>query len=319
MPVALWGLALPATGAMVQALCAWRDRRRFPPPGRLIDGLHVRCLGREPVAFFEAGIAASSANWGRAQAALEASAGSCSYDRRGFGWSAPARGDVTLRALTDDLRALLRAIPVRFPIVLIGHSFGSYIVRAYAHRFPEDVAGLVLIDPVASEELTQPGWRGRLRLERAIFFAHLARGLASIGLVRLGLWGLLRRGAGNAGPVLGLSPSLRRIAGEVAKLPPDVVAALRAQWSEPRFFERLAAYVRALPNCAAEIARCPLPAGLPVTVLSGAHQPPTILAAHRALATRHVVVNGSGHWIHLDHPQLVADEIRALGPATENS
>jgi pimeloyl-ACP methyl ester carboxylesterase len=47
-------------------------------------------------------------------------------------------------------------------------------------------------------------------------------------------------------------------------------------------------------------------------VLSGSHQPPASLTAHRALATRHIVVDGSAHWIHLDQPSLVADAVLAV-------
>jgi pimeloyl-ACP methyl ester carboxylesterase len=112
---------------------------------------------------------------------------------------------------------------------------------------------------------------------------------------------------------------MRRIAGEAAKLPPDLLPALRARWSEPRFFTMLAASVRAMPACAAEAARQPIPVGMPVTVLSGAHQPPALLEAHQALATRHVVVEGSGHWIHLDQPELVAEAIREIAATVRTS
>jgi pimeloyl-ACP methyl ester carboxylesterase len=318
MVIAGWAGIVLALCALAQAMCVRRDRQRFPPPGRIVNGRHVRQVGsRGPAVAFEAGIGASSSNWGIVQAELATSARTFSYDRPGLGWSAPARGRCSLRTLTDDLHELIRAADVPRPVVLTGHSFGTYIARVYAHRFPEDVIGLVLVDPVTPEEWLNPDWRSRARLRNALIFAHAASVLATIGVVRLGLWGLLRRGQGKAGPVLGLSGELRRIAGEVAKLPPDLVPLLRARWSEPRFFTTLAEYIRSLPACAAEAARHPIPAGLPVTVFSGAHQPPDLLAAHRQLATRHVVVEGSSHWIHLDQPHLVADAIRAMAAGSE--
>jgi pimeloyl-ACP methyl ester carboxylesterase len=320
MAVAVWAGAFVVLGALAQAICVRRDRRRFPPPGRIVNGRHVREVGRcGPVVAFEAGIAASSSNWHAVQSELAASARTFSYDRPGFGWSVPLRRTWSLQTLTDDLHSLIRAIGVPRPLVLTGHSFGTYIVRVYAHRFPEDVAGLVLVDPVTPEEWMDPGWRGRARLRRAVLLAHVASVLARVGLVRLALWGLLRRGGGKAGPVLGLSRDLRRIASEVAKLSPDLVPALRARWSEPQFFTAMARYIRSLPACAAEAAGQPIPAGLPVTVFSGAHQSPERLAEHKAFATRHVVVEGSSHWIHLDRPRLVADAIRTMAAAPDRN
>jgi len=48
--------------------------------------------------------------------------------------------------MTDDLRSLLQGMPVRPPYVLVGHSIGGFIVRLYSHSYPEDVAGVVLVD-----------------------------------------------------------------------------------------------------------------------------------------------------------------------------
>ena len=255
---------------------------------------------------FEAGIAATALNWSLVQDVLASDARTCSYDRHGLGWSSPSHGDRSLARLTDDLRALSLRLSLPRPFVLVGHSFGTFIVRVYARRFPEDVAALVLIDPIMSDEFAQAPWRTRVRLWRAAVFAHVAGVLASFGLARLGLWGLLRRGGGNAGPVLGLSATLRRVAGEVAKLPPHAARLLRTRWSEPRFFRELASSVLSLPACAAEVVLAPVPANIPIVILSGAHQTAERLRAHAALATHHVVVEGSAHWIHLDRPELVA-------------
>ena len=313
MTRAMWMLAalvVALSGLVVQSACTRRDRRRHAAPGAVVDGVHVRQVGNDgPSAVFEAGIAATSLNWTLVQEVLASDARTFSYDRAGLGWSRPSRGVRSLARMTEDLRALTQRLAVPRPFVLVGHSFGTFIVRVYAHRFPEDVAAIVLIDPVMPDEFANPSWRTRVRLWRAAIFAQVAGALALFGLARLGLWGLLRRGGGDAGPLLGLSPTLRRVAGEVAKLPPDAARLLRTRWSEPRFFRELAASVLALPACAAEVARVPATAAVPVVILSGAHQTAERLREHEALATRHVIVDGSAHWIHLDRPALVGELI----------
>jgi pimeloyl-ACP methyl ester carboxylesterase len=136
--------------------------------------------------------------------------------------------------------------------------------------------------------------------------------LALFGLARLGLWGLLRRGGGNPGPVLGMNASMRRMAHEVAKLPADAVPMLRARWSEPRFFRELSAAIRALPACAREAMHLPLRDRRPIVVLAGSHRTGEYLQALDLPAATRVVVPGSGHWIHLDAPELVARTVIEL-------
>jgi pimeloyl-ACP methyl ester carboxylesterase len=285
---------------------------RATPPGRFIAGLHVRDLGSgPPFVVFEAGLAATSASWIRVQRELNGHAHTRSYDRAGLGWSPPAPGARTLRRWSDDLRRVIHDAGGT-PAVLVGHSFGACIVRVYAHRFPDDVTALVLVDPMIPEEFAEPRFRTRVRLWRAEFFSYVTALCAAFGLVRLGLWALLRRGPGNAGPILGVSATARRIADEVAKLPPEAVADLRVHWTRPRFYRELAASIAALPRCAREATRHPVPPRVPVIVLSGSHQTPASLDHHRAIATRHLIVEGSAHWIHLDDPSLVANAILSV-------
>jgi pimeloyl-ACP methyl ester carboxylesterase len=310
MVFAVFAAAILATGATIQAVSVRRDRRHFRAPGRLVERLHVRDAGSgEPPVVFEAGISASSSNWSGLQSAVASVTRTISYDRPGVGWSPAQSTGCSLGVMVNALHRLTRALELSRPFVIVAHSFGSYIARVYAHRFRDDVAALVLIDPVTPEEWTRPGWAARWRLWRSAGWAYVGAAAASVGLVRLGLWSVLRRGGGRPGP-LGVSGTLRRIAGEVAKLPAEVVPALRARWSEPQFFTTMARSIRSLPSCAAEAARQPIPADVPVTVISSARHSREELDAHAAFATRHLIVEHTGHWIHLDHPAVVVAEIR---------
>lgn len=69
------------------------------------------------------------------------------YDRGGTGWSDPVTLPRTAAAVADELRQLLRAAGVPGPYVLAGHSMGALYARRYAQLFPDDVAGLLLLDP----------------------------------------------------------------------------------------------------------------------------------------------------------------------------
>jgi pimeloyl-ACP methyl ester carboxylesterase len=89
---------------------------------------------------------------------------------------------------------------------------------------------------------------------------------------------------------------------------------IRARWSNPRFFWTMADYIRSLPRCSAETIASNFPAHLPVTVLSGAQQPPERLREHAAIAAhsrngRHIIAKKGAHWIHLDQPELVVEAV----------
>jgi pimeloyl-ACP methyl ester carboxylesterase len=79
----------------------------------------------------------------------------------------------------------------------------------------------------------------------------------------------------------------------------------------------MARYIQTLPVCAAEVSGCDIPAHIPVTVISGAHQPSVRIAEHKALAAhsrrgRHIIAGKSAHWVHLDQPELIVAAARDL-------
>jgi len=266
----------------------------------------------QPAVIFESGLANSSLSWSRIQPKLAALSATYSYDRSGLGWSDRRDHSCSLENIVGDLRTMLDAAQIPRPFILVGHSFGGLIARYYAHHFPGDLAALVLVDPATPEEWMSPTRAQRWRLRRAVFFTRAAGVLACFGMVRLGLWLLLLRKKETPGPISRFSNTLRRIRFELRKIPAEVLPLVCAHWSRPGFYWAMVAYLKSLPACAQEVSKCSLPAQLPVTVLSGAHQPPDRLAEHAAMATRHIIAAQSAHFIHLDEPDLVVEAIRKL-------
>jgi pimeloyl-ACP methyl ester carboxylesterase len=110
--------------------------------------LNLRCSGKgEPVVLLEAGGNADSSTWYRVQRELADHTRVCAYDRAGYGFSDEGPMPRDLDANVTDLHALIQAANIPVPVLLVGHSLGSNIVRRYAQRHPQQVAGLVLVDP----------------------------------------------------------------------------------------------------------------------------------------------------------------------------
>jgi pimeloyl-ACP methyl ester carboxylesterase len=220
-----------------------------------------------------------------------------------------------------ELRGLLDGAGIPPPYVLVGHSFGGLIIRAYARAHPSHVVGLVFVDTLHPEEWTNLTSEQRNTLRGGVFLSRIGAGLASVGVVRLCL-ALLAGGAPGIprrfSRVFGARASalLEHIVGEVQKLPKEVLPAVQAHWSRPRAFRGMWQHLEALPLCCEQIARAADAFGdLPVVTLSAANRNPRWLAADAALAQastrgRHVVSDSAGHWIHLDDPSFVVEAIR---------
>ena len=73
----------------------------------------------------------------------------CVYDRAGRGWSDAVNGAQDSAHVAADLHTLLDRAHVRGPYVLAGHSFGGPDVLSLAAQFPDQVAGMVLLDSTA--------------------------------------------------------------------------------------------------------------------------------------------------------------------------
>jgi pimeloyl-ACP methyl ester carboxylesterase len=112
--------------------------------------LYLSCVGSgSPTVILEAGLNDSAAPWFAIEQALGPTTRVCSYDRANTtaGASDPAPTPRSGREVVADLHALLIAAQVPGPYVLVGHSLGGIFARLYASTYPDEVAGLVLVDP----------------------------------------------------------------------------------------------------------------------------------------------------------------------------
>ena len=110
--------------------------------------LNLFCMGSgERTVLFDAGGSDWSVIWALVQPRVAARARACAYDRAGLGYSDPSRMPRTPGAIVEDMHALIHKAGLKTPLVLVGHSLGGFNVKLYAALYPEDVAGLVLVDP----------------------------------------------------------------------------------------------------------------------------------------------------------------------------
>lgn len=110
-----------------------------------------------PTVIFETGLGAESEEWEPVFQAVSEFTSVCLYDRANRGHSDPAPRPRSALDSAADLHALLAAAGILRPVVLVGHSLGGLIVRLYAYHHPQDVAGLVLVDPMHEDQFDRLG------------------------------------------------------------------------------------------------------------------------------------------------------------------
>jgi pimeloyl-ACP methyl ester carboxylesterase len=150
-------LALCAVGGGWQTVREASDTNPYLTSGRLIDvggyQLRLHCVGSgSPTVVLEPGAGGTSATMGWIAPAVADQTRVCVYDRAGRGGSQSADRPQDGARIATDLHTLLHRAGVPGPYVLAGHSFGGLYVRIFAAHYPDEVAGLVLIDSTASKE-----------------------------------------------------------------------------------------------------------------------------------------------------------------------
>jgi pimeloyl-ACP methyl ester carboxylesterase len=117
--------------------------------------LNLRVSGEgSPTVVLAAGYLGLTIDWALVQPYVRAQ--TVSFDNAGLGFSDAARGPSTSTAIVEDLRTALHSAGIDPPYVLVGHSAGGLRMRLFAARYPDEVAGMVMVDTVLAD------WEQRL-------------------------------------------------------------------------------------------------------------------------------------------------------------
>jgi pimeloyl-ACP methyl ester carboxylesterase len=290
------------------------------PDGRRI---HFVCMGEgSPTVILTAGLGDWAVSWSSVQPEIAATTRTCAWDRPGFGLSDAGAQAYSAATTTADLEAALAQGGIPGPYVLVGHSMGGFESLLYADRHPDQVAGMVLVDP------TVPDQNGMIRRVAPALAAESEAFTAMlVGLVRT-CAAQLREGRGTPAPEceLPFPPTY----------PPALLQALRAEAAKPMQGEAVASFyenvalsgeqvVNPLRNYAdmplvvltASEAEPPRPGTSPEAVEQTARYLEAFSREHDALAalsTRGINarVPGVTHYIHQLKPQVVVDAVEAV-------
>lgn len=182
-------VVLLTTGYIYQSLATARDARNYPAPGEMVDvggyrlHMHVMGEGRDgPTVILENGGTGIVPQWGWVQPEVATFAQVVAYDRPGTGWSEAPPQPLDAEGSVRALHQALEQRGVAGPYVLVGHSMGGLMLRVFAQTYPDEVAGMVLVDP---RDLT---WEGVYPDGEGEVDVTLFRGLAAlshVGLTRI--------------------------------------------------------------------------------------------------------------------------------------
>jgi pimeloyl-ACP methyl ester carboxylesterase len=322
-------IALGASASAAAAQAARDTVPPLPPPGRLVDvggwRMHLDCRGAarpgEPTVILEAGAGDFSTEWYLLLPRVAAFARVCAYDRAGHGWSELGPHPRTMRQQVWELRTLLERAGERPPYALVGQSYGAVVAQLYAATHPADVAAVVLVDGGRLDP-----WRmldGKLVHLNETATGQPVPAVQTANPIRVAdipAWAMTQIEAAARQLAPGANDPPRHLL-------PDDAQRMRA-WAlwQPKHYAAHANPFEGeeLALLIAEQRKSAYPLGdRPLVVLTAGHveygaDPAMEEDRRRAQAAlvrlsragRQLVVDGSGHHVHIDRPAVVADAIR---------
>jgi pimeloyl-ACP methyl ester carboxylesterase len=270
----------------------------------------------------ESGIASTSLAWALVQPRIAEFTRVVSYDRAGLGWSARCQAPRQVETMISELATLLGSANIPPPYILVGHSFGGLLIRAFAHLRPQEVAGLVFVDPVCVSCWAHCAPNEMRRLRYGAQFSRRGALLARLGIVRAAL-AMLAAGGRRLPKLIAKASAphatgvMSDLVGQVQKLPPALWPIVRSHWSNSKCFRSMAAHLECLPGAARTVLQMPIPEEVPFLILSASNAKAAELEERDGLAQKnsrgsHLKIENAGHWIQLERPDAVIDAVRTL-------
>ncbi|REJ76089.1 MAG: alpha/beta hydrolase [Acidobacteria bacterium] len=240
-----------------------------PPPGKLVDmggyKLHINCIGPTqptdedlPTVVFESGAGTPSPNYHWVQKAVAEKTKVCVYDRAGLAWSEESNKPRDAETVNSALHTLLEKEGIKRPFVFAGHSIAGLYMRSYVERYPDDVAGLVFIDPSHPDQLERTG----LTKDKAEQMIDQAKTQISIlqWMIALGVTEVYN-------PVVQMSP-------DYAAAPEDIQRQLSYLTKKSANYDAALAEIAGFPNAAKQAALNKNLGDRPIVVISATEEMP---------------------------------------------
>lgn len=104
------------------------------------------------------------------------------YDRAGYGLSEATTRERTPKQEAKDLYSLFQKSGLKGPYILVGHSYGAIINSNFVEEYPEEVAGMILIDPISEKQLQDSEFKKDISKKKNI--KSLQKISSNVGAVR---------------------------------------------------------------------------------------------------------------------------------------
>ena len=309
-----------SSGALYQKIATNRDRQTYD---NLLGGKIVTVKGRDthywsqgegtPPVILESGLFGTTLDWCLVHPEVSRFTQTIAYHRPGYGWSAPDLEPHTARRISENLHTLLATIDVQGPFIFVGHSMGGLYIRYYAYLYPQDVAGMILVDSTPENFFDMENLaKEEQRLEKIVeWIIPIVRIAAPLGILRF----------------LGFPAVLADIPEEFRPLSDTIgyrTSAYTTAINEWNAFKTVADEVRSATSAQAAWPLIVLSQGRALTDFQNfppdstdykiTHDLNELQKQFTRISSNsiHIVANQSYHYIQLDEPQLVIQAIHAM-------